>query len=42
MDERETRSAKNEALLREVNDRIEQVGEHLRVRPADDRLDFRC
>jgi hypothetical protein len=42
VDERTTRSAKNEALLREVNDRIEQVGEHLRVRPADDRLDFRC
>ena len=32
----------NEALLREVNDRIEEVGEHLRVRPDHDRLDFRC
>jgi hypothetical protein len=42
MDERATRSAKNEALLREVNDRIEEVGEHLSVMPADDKLDFRC
>ena len=42
MDERETRSAKNEALLREVNDRIEEVGERLTVVPADDKLDFRC
>ena len=42
MDGRDARSAKNEALLREVNDRIEEVGEHLRVRPAHDRLDFRC
>jgi hypothetical protein len=42
MDGREARAAKNEALLREVNDRIEQVGAHLTVMPADDRLDFRC
>jgi hypothetical protein len=42
MDEREARSAKNEALLREVNDRIEEVGERLTVVPAHDRLDFRC
>jgi hypothetical protein len=36
------RSAKNEALLREVNDRIHEVGERLQVLPDDDRLDFRC
>jgi hypothetical protein len=42
MDEREARAAKNEALLREVNDRIQEVGTHLSVLPADDRLDFRC
>ena len=42
MDPREERSAKNEALLREVNDRIEEVGEHLRVLPDGERLDFRC
>jgi hypothetical protein len=42
MDEREARSAKNEALLREVNDRIEEVGERLTVVPADEKLDFRC
>lgn len=42
MDGREARAAKNEALLREVNDRIEQVGSHLTVMPADDRLEFRC
>jgi hypothetical protein len=42
MDARETRSAKNEALLREVNDRIEEVGERLNVLPGDEKLDFRC
>ena len=42
MDPREERSAKNEALLREVNDRIEEVGQHLRVLPDGERLDFRC
>ena len=42
MDARHARSAKNEALLREVNDRIEEVGVHLSVMPADDKLDFRC
>jgi hypothetical protein len=39
---RDERAAANEALLREVNDRIEDVGEHLRVLPEDERLDFRC
>ncbi len=36
------RNAKNEALLREVNDRIEEVGERLQVLPEDELLDFRC
>ena len=34
--------AKNEALLREVNDRIEEVGEQLTVVPDGGQLDFRC
>ena len=42
MDARDERSAKNEALLREVNDRIQEVGEHLSVVPDDGQLDFRC
>ena len=42
MDVRQERSAKNEALLREVNQRIHEVGERLQVLPEDDQLDFRC
>jgi hypothetical protein len=42
MDARQERSAKNEALFREVNERIHEVGERLQVLPDDDRLDFRC
>jgi hypothetical protein len=42
VDPREERTAANEALLREVNDRIEDVGERLSVLPNDGRLDFRC
>jgi hypothetical protein len=42
MDGRQERSARNEALLREVNERIHEVGERLQVLPQDDRLDFRC
>jgi hypothetical protein len=42
MDARQERSARNEALLREVNERIHEVGERLQVLPDDDRLDFRC
>jgi hypothetical protein len=42
MDARQERSAKNEALLREVNDRIREVGERLQVLPDGDTLDFRC
>jgi hypothetical protein len=42
MDVRQERSAKNEALLRKVNERIDEVGERLQVLPDDDTLDFRC
>jgi hypothetical protein len=42
MDPREERLAKNEALLREVNERIHEVGERLQVLPEDELLDFRC
>lgn len=42
MDARRRRTAANEALLREVNDRIEEVGSQLRVLPDDEKLDFRC
>lgn len=42
MDTREARAAKNEALLREVNERIEEVGKRLQVLPDDESLDFRC
>jgi hypothetical protein len=42
MDVRQERSAKNEALLREVNERIHEVGERLQVLPEDNALDFRC
>jgi hypothetical protein len=34
--------ATNEALLREVNERIHEVGERLDVLPDGERLDFRC
>jgi hypothetical protein len=42
MDVRDERLAKNEALLREVNERIHEVGERLQVLPDDELLDFRC
>jgi diaminopimelate decarboxylase len=42
MDARDERSAKNEALLREVNDRIEEVGKRLQVLPDGQLLEFRC
>ncbi|HEY6836999.1 MAG TPA: hypothetical protein VI142_11205 [Gaiellaceae bacterium] len=42
MDVRQERSAKNEALLREVNERIDEVGERLQVLPEDEVLEFRC
>ena len=41
MDPRQQRAAKNEALLRELNDRIEEVGKGLRTED-DQTLDFRC
>jgi hypothetical protein len=34
--------ARNEALLREVNDRIREVGEQLQVLPENGELEFRC
>jgi hypothetical protein len=39
---RDERIARNEALLREVNERIHHVGEELRVLPDTGELDFRC
>jgi hypothetical protein len=42
LDTRDERIARNEALLREVNDRIEEVGKHLQVLPDDGALEFRC
>jgi hypothetical protein len=42
MDARDARFAKNEALFREVNERIAEVGERLQVLPEDELLDFRC
>jgi hypothetical protein len=42
VDPREERIARNEALLREVNERIHEVGERLQVLPDDELLDFRC
>lgn len=42
MNTRDERIAKNEALLREVNERIHDVGEGLRVLPDSGELDFRC
>ena len=42
MNSRDERIAKNEALLREVNERIHDVGQGLQVLPDDGQLDFRC
>jgi hypothetical protein len=42
VDRREKRTARNEALLREVNERIEDVGRRLQVLPDDHTLDFLC
>jgi hypothetical protein len=42
MDDRQKRRAANEALLREVNERIHEVGERLQVLPDRELLDFRC
>jgi hypothetical protein len=42
MDVRDERLASNEALLREVNERIHEIGENLQVLPDGELLDFRC
>src|SRR5512146_2248364 len=42
MDARDARLAKNEALYREVNERIAEVGERLQVLPEDELLHFHC
>jgi hypothetical protein len=42
VDPREERTARNEALLREVNERIREVGERLQVLPDNGELEFRC
>ena len=42
MEARKARLATNEALYREVNDRIHEVGERLQVLPDDELLEFRC
>jgi hypothetical protein len=42
MNTRDERIAKNEALLREVNERIHDVGQGLHVLPDNEKLDFRC
>jgi hypothetical protein len=42
MDAREARLATNEALFREVNERIHEVGERLQVLPDGELLEFHC
>ena len=42
MNEREARAARNEALLREVNDRIEEAGGGRGLLPRERPLEFRC
>jgi hypothetical protein len=42
MDARSARLATNEALYREVNERIHEVGETLRVLPDGELLEFHC
>jgi hypothetical protein len=42
VDARDERAAKNEALLRELNERIDEVGKGLRASQDDQPLDFRC
>lgn len=38
----EERAARNEALWREVNQRIDEVGEDMRILPDDSVLSFHC
>jgi hypothetical protein len=42
MEARDARLATNEALFREVNERIHEVGERLQVMPDDELLEFHC
>lgn len=42
MKTRDERTARNEALLREVNERIHDVGERFQVLPDNGELDFHC
>jgi hypothetical protein len=42
VDAHQERKAKNEALLRSVNERINEVGERLQVLPENDALEFHC
>jgi hypothetical protein len=42
METRDARLATNEALYREVNERIHEVGERFQVLPDDELLDFHC
>jgi len=42
VDDRQTRLATNEALFREVNERIHEVSETLRVLPDGELLEFQC
>lgn len=42
MKTRDERTARNEALLREVNERIHDVGQRLQVLPDNGELDFLC
>ena len=42
MDAREQQTARNEALWREVNDRIDEADEAMRILPSDSLLSFHC
>ena len=42
LDERLTRQARNEALFREVNERIAQLGERAQAYSPDGTVDFMC
>ena len=42
LDERFTRQARNEALFREVNERIAQLGENAQVWSPDGTIEFLC
>jgi len=42
MEDRFARQARNEALFREVNERIAQLGEHAQAWSPDGKVDFLC